>query len=387
MFQQTTAQAKIAALRKRVRVVQGGTSSSKTFSIIPLIITYAIQNAGVDISVVSESIPHLKRGAMRDFERIMKMVGMWQDASMNKTDLTYHFKNDSRIEFFSANTPDKLRGARRDVLFVNEANNIDWEAYHQLAIRTRKFIYIDYNPTAEFWAHTELIGQATTVFIRLTYLDNEALESAIVQEIEAARDKAATSTYWANWWRVYGLGEVGSLQGVIFNNWTQTDTIPEAYHWRVYGLDWGFSNDVTAVVEVTCTAPDVVYLREVLYQNGLVNSEIAARLAAIKQADTIADSSEPKSIEDLRRAGFRIRPTVKGPDSVRSGLAKMQGLTMQVDSSSLNLIKELRAYSWQTDKSGAKLNEPEDNNNHAIDAARYAIMSKLKARSGTYSVG
>ena len=386
MFQKTTAQAKIAALRKRIRVVQGGTSSSKTFSILPLLITYAANNPGAEISVVSESIPHLRRGAIRDFIKIMEWTGNFNPERWNKSTLTYVLANGSFIEFFSGDQPDKMRGARRDVLFVNEANNIAWETYMQLSMRTRKFIYIDYNPTAEFWAHTELIGQKDTDFIILTYKDNEALEPAIIRQIESAQEKAATSSYWANWWAVYGLGQIGSLQGVIFSNWKQVDTVPDAYRWRVYGLDWGFTNDPTACVEVTCVDESTVYLRQVMYQSGLVNSEIAQKLAHLKAWETIADSAEPKSIEDLRRHGFRIRPTVKGPDSVRAGIAKMQGLTMYVTSDSLDLIRELRAYSWEVDKTGKATQEPQDANNHAIDAARYAIMDKLKPRSGAYAV-
>ena len=208
MFQRTTAQDKIAALRSRVRVVQGGTSSSKTFSIIPTLIMYAVDNKGSEISIVSESIPHLRRGAIRDFLKIMIAIGNSTN-NWNKSTLTYNFSNGSFIEFFSADQSDKLRGARRDILFVNEANNINWEAYHQMSVRTRKFIYIDYNPTQEFWAHTELIGRDGTDFVILTYKDNEALEPAIVKEIEAARDKASESPYWKNWWNVYGLGQTG----------------------------------------------------------------------------------------------------------------------------------------------------------------------------------
>ena len=198
MFQRTTAQAKIAKLRKRVRIVQGGTSSSKTFSIIPLLITHAMQNPYTEISIVSESIPHLKRGAVKDFVNIMVMTGNFRDSQFNKSDLKYKFLNGSFIEFFSADQPDKLRGARRHVLFVNECNNIDFESYNQLAIRTRDFIYLDYNPTQEFWVHTELIKDSDSDFVILTYKDNEALDKAIVKEIEKAKEKAKTSAYWEN---------------------------------------------------------------------------------------------------------------------------------------------------------------------------------------------
>jgi phage terminase large subunit len=241
MLQKTTAQNKIARLKKRVRIVRGGTSSSKTFSIIPMLITYAVQNKGVEISIVAESIPHLRRGAIRDFLKIMDMVGMYKDDNWNKSSLTYKFTNGSFIEFFSADQPDKLRGARRDVLFVNECNNIDWESYYQMAIRTRKFIYLDYNPVAEFWVDTELIEEPDSEMVVLTYKDNEALDASIVKEIEKAKDKAVTSEYWRNWWRVYGLGEIGSLEGLVFSNWKTIDTIPDEARLLGYGLDFGYS--------------------------------------------------------------------------------------------------------------------------------------------------
>ncbi len=179
MFQKTTAQSKIAKLKKRVRVVRGGTSSSKTFSIIPLLIDYAIKTPKSEISIVAETIPQLRRGALRDFLKIMDLIGMYDDSRFNKSSLVYTFSNGSYIEFFSADMSAKLRGARRDVLFVNECNNVEWEAYYQMAIRTRKFIYLDYNPVAEFWVDTELINDKDTDFVVLTYKDNEALDKSI----------------------------------------------------------------------------------------------------------------------------------------------------------------------------------------------------------------
>lgn len=381
MFQTTTAQTKIAKLRDRTRVVQGGTSSSKTFSIIPLLIMYAINNKGTEISIVSESIPHLRRGAIRDFVKIMESIGNKMEQKWNRSTLTYTFNNGSFIEFFSADQSDKLRGARRDVLFVNEANNIEWEAYHQMAIRTRKFIYIDYNPTAEFWAHTELIGKEGVGFVKLTYKDNEALEPAIVKEIEAAREKAKTSEYWANWWKVYGLGETGSLQGVVFTNWQQVDAMPDTYVWKAYGLDWGFSLDPTAFVEV-CEYDGKLWINEILYENQLTNTDLAEKLKEYKKWETVADSAEPKSIEDMKRFGFRIRPCKKGADSVRAGIHKLQQMPMMVTKQSTNIIKELRNYQWQDKKDGV----PIDNWNHALDAIRYIASEKINKKSGKYNV-
>ncbi len=384
MFQATTAQAKIGALRTRERVVQGGTSSSKTFSIIPILIMYAANNPLSEISIVSESIPHLRRGAIRDFLKIQDEIGNDIYTQWNRSTLTYTFLNGSIIEFFSADQSDKLRGARRDILFVNEANNISWSAYHQMAIRTRKFIYVDFNPTQEFWAHTELVAHGADHVI-LTYKDNEALEPAIVQAIEEAKEKAKISTYWANWWKVYGCGELGTLQGAVYDNWKQCDKMPDSWKWKAYGLDWGYSSDPSAGVEV-CYFDGALYVNELLYEKGLTNPQIAERLQGFRQGEWIADSSEPKSIAEVRGHGFRIRGCPKGADSIRSGIDKVRSIPLFVTSSSINIIKELRGYVWKTDKTGEQTGQPVDNFNHALDALRYVAMEKLKSSSGKYAI-
>jgi len=382
MFQRTTAQSKISKLRKRIRIVQGGTSSSKTFSIIPLLISYAIETPNSEISIVSESIPHLKRGAVKDFISIMVMTGKYKDSSFNKSDLKYKFANGSFIEFFSVDQPDKLRGARRDVLFINECNNIHFEAYNQLAIRTKKFIYLDYNPTSEFWVHTELLNDPDSEFIILTYKDNEALAPALVKEIEKARDKAKFSSYWANWWSVYGLGQVGSLEGVIFNNWSQIDSVPSEAKLIGYGMDFGFTNDPTTLMAVY-RFNDCLVINELIYKTGLLNSDIINKLGelGIKETQKIyGDSAEPKSIEEIYRSGFNIKPVLKGSDSVKFGIQILQEYKLLVTKESTNLIKELRAYTWDTDKTGKQLNAPIDNYNHCIDAMRYLAMMELKKK-------
>ncbi len=383
MFQRTTAQEKIAKLRKRVRIVQGGTSSSKTFSILPLLITHAIQNQHTEISVVSESIPHLKRGAIKDFINILIMRGMYRDAQFNKSDLKYRFLNGSFIEFFSADQPDKLRGARRHVLFVNECNNIDFESYNQLAIRTRDFIYLDYNPTQEFWVHTELMKDQDSDFVLLTYKDNEALDPALVREIEKAKEKAKTSAYWDNWWKVYGLGQVGSLDGVILQNWEQIDKVPNEAKLIGYGMDFGFTNDPTTLVGVY-RYNDSLVVHEYLYQTGMLNSDIIRKLndfGIVKTEKIYGDSAEPKSIEEIYRSGFNIKPVQKGADSVKFGLQILQEYKLLVTKESTNLIKELRSYTWDKDKTGRQLNAPIDEFNHAIDALRYLAMMELKKKT------
>ena len=383
MLQKTTAQTKIKKLRKRLRIVQGGTSSSKTFSIIPLLIQYALQKPKQEISIVSESIPHLKRGVIRDFIKIMQWTDLWDANLFNKSNLTYKFDNGSFIEFFSADHPDKLRGARRDVLFINECNNVTFESYQQLAIRTNKFIYLDYTPTNDFWVHKELMDDAD--FVVLTYKDNEALEQSIVKEIEKARDKAKYSDYWANWWKVYGLGQIGSLEGVIFNNWKTIKELPKEARLIGRGLDFGYSNDPTAIVEVYYLDGKKI-LHEICYQKELTNSQIAKYVK--DSVKTYCDSAEPKSIKELRTLGVNAFGVTKGRDSVNFGIQTMQEQKYLVTETSTNLINELRKYAWAKDKrTDEQLNKPIDDFNHAIDAVRYHEMeTSLKPNKGKYFV-
>ena len=368
----------------RKKVIQGGTSAGKTYAILAVLIHIAAK-AKTEISVVSESIPHLRRGAMKDFGKVMQWTNRWRDEGWNKTLLTYTFANGSTIEFFSADQEAKLRGARRQVLYINEANNIDFEAYHQLAIRTSEAIYIDFNPVSEFWAHTEVLAEQDSELIVLTYRDNEALPATIRDDIEAAQVKAATSTYWANWWKVYGLGEVGSLQGVVFDDWQQVDGIDFAGDKLVaIGLDWGYTNDPTAVVAVYKRG-SAILLHELLYQNGLTNQDIADHLRKLgigRSWPIIADSAEPKSIEEVHRLGFNIHPATKGADSIRNSIDILKRQPLFVTRESTNLIKELRNYTWDTDRTGASLGVPIDRYNHAIDAVRYVALNKLSANAG-----
>jgi phage terminase large subunit len=373
----------------RKKVIQGGTSAGKTLAILAVLIDIAAKNK-TEISVVSESIPHLRRGAIKDFAKVMQWTGRWVADRWNKTLLTYHFANGSIIEFFSADSEARLRGARRQVVYINEANNIDFESYYQLAIRTSEAIYIDFNPTHEFWAHTEVLPEQDAELIILTYNDNEALPDTIKRDIELNRTKAETSAYWANWWKVYGLGQVGTLQGAIYEDFEVVEGIDVSRaKFVALGLDWGFSNDPTALVAIYRQG-DCLLIQELLYSTGLTNQDIADKLRSLgitRAWEIVADSAEPKSIEEIYRLGFNIKPAEKGPDSVRNGIDILKRFKLQVTKDSTNLIKELRSYTWATDKEGKNTGVPIDSFNHACDAMRYVALNKLRvSNAGKYVV-
>ena len=387
MLVRTTAINKILALKKRIKIIQGGTSAGKTFGILPCLIHKAADTPNTEISVVAESIPHLRRGALRDFLKIMKWTNRYFDDRYNKSHLRYDFANGSFIEFFSADDSSKLRGARRDILYINECNNIQFDAYNELSIRTKKEIYLDFNPANEFWVHTELKHESDADFIILTYKDNEGLDEGIVQQIEKNRLKAKTSTYWDNWWRVYGEGKIGQLQGAVFTNYTIIDKIPEEARLIGIGLDFGYSADPTAIIEIY-TYNNQRILNEKAYQTKMLNSDIAQILPV--SVPIVADSAEPKSIEEIRRQkhGILIKGATKGKDSINYGIDVMQRQDYLVTKSSTNLIKELRSYCWDTDKTGKRLNKPIDTFNHGIDAIRYHEMDTLGLNKnyGSYSI-
>jgi len=385
MLIETTAARKINSLKKRIKIIQGGTSASKTFSTLFILINKAMFYDNLEISVVAESIPHLRRGAVRDFLKIMKWGNRYTETSFNKSYLKYEFQNGSFIEFFSADDASKLRGARRDILYINECNNVSFESYNELSIRTKKEIYLDFNPSNEFWVHNELKDEDDADFIILTYKDNEALDEGIVQQIEKNRLKAKTSTYWENWWRVYGLGEIGQLQGAVFTNYKLIDKIPDEARLIGLGMDFGYTNDPTSIIEVY-KHNETRILNELTYQTGLLNSDIAKILPS--NVPCYADSAEPKSIADIQRYGITIKGVTKGRDSINYGIDVMQRENYLVTSNSTNLIKELRSYCWDTDKTGKRLNKPIDNFNHAIDAVRYHEMETLGMNKnyGSYNI-
>lgn len=367
MYAETTATKKVIALTKRIRAIQGGTSASKTISILLYLIARAQSDKTATLtSVVSESFPHLKRGAIRDFLSIMQTHHYFKDERWNKTDSIYTFETGSKLEFFSADQPDKVRGPRRDRLFINEANNVAYEAFDQLEVRTREVIFLDWNPANEFWFYTDVLPTRSDVeHLVLTYRDNEALDPAIVASIEQRKKNL-------NWWRVYGEGLLGVTEAQIYKDWRLIDAIPFEARLLGYGLDFGYSNDPTAIVAVY-KHNDGVIADEVCYQKGLSNRHIADILTNLERAPIIADRSEPKSIDELRAFGLTVLASKKGPGSVSQGIQYVQNQKISVTKSSVNLIKEYRNYLWETDKNGKILNTPEQGLDHALDALRYRL--------------
>jgi phage terminase large subunit len=379
------------ATRQTSRFVSscGGTRSGKTISILQLMyfIIAAESNAGLPKtvnSVVSETMPHLRRGAIRDFKiYLAEYLDMerWSEGSY-----TYTFPNGSILEFFSADSASKVHGPARDRLFLNEGQNMKWETVRQLLVRTRKTVWIDYNPTHEFWVHTKIESRDTCVKINSTYLDNKDRETGEwmlsdeqIAEIESNKD----DKYW---WRVYGEGKVGQLEGLIFPDFEQVDDLPNPEERpdgmvEAYGLDFGFTNDPSVLIHVLVdTRSRVIWADEVFYRTGMLNSDMAAAMkeAGVGRKTVYADAAEPKTIEELRRYGFNVRPCYKATRKAEQ-LQAMKGYRQKITKRSLNLIREHRGYTWQRDKDGSYLNEPVAVQDHAEDGFRYGCFPALKA--------
>lgn len=369
-FKDTTATKKIFQLKKRIRAVCGGTSASKTISILVWCIDYAQSTENKLISVVSESYPHLEKGAMLDFENIMKDRGYWKDSDWNRTKHVYTFSTGSKIEFLAVDSYGKAHGPRRDVLFLNECNNLSFNIVDQLIVRTRHIVWMDWNPTTEFWFYTDMQPFRDDIdFITLTFLDNEALDEVTKAEILAHKDNK-------NWWDVYGLGKLGTVEGRVYKNWVILDELPPEARLERRGLDYGYSNDPTAIVDIY-KWNDAYIWDEILYQKGMSNKQIADVI--LNQEDprvlVIPDSAEPKSNDELVSYGVPVLPANKGQGSVLQGIQYVQRQKIFVTKRSVNIIKENRNYMWMTDKNGKIINVPEDIWNHAMDAGRYGMES------------
>lgn len=373
MFSETTALHKILALKKKIKGVQGGTSASKTISILMLEIDNAQRRNEPGLtSVVSESMPHLRRGALRDFKKIMQLHGYWKDSAWKESEKVYTFETGWQIEFFSADQPDKLRGGRRDRLFGNEVNT--WpnglEAFNQLEVRTKESVFLDWNPSSEFWFYTDVLATRTDVdHIILTYKDNEGLPPEIVASIEMRKANKA-------WWQVYGLGQLGEIETRIFTGWTIIDDIPPEARLERRGLDFGYSIDPTTIIDIHKWNTGYIW-DEQLYRKGMSNKQIADFIQNLPQPSTlvIADSAEPKSIDEIKGYGVAMLPAVKGPGSVNQRIQLVQSLPIFITKRSVNAIREYRNYLWQTDKDGKILNVPMDLFNHAMDAGGYGMQS------------
>ena len=374
----TKALDKLQELNQRVRIIKGGSSAGKTICILLILIDYAIKNNGEVISVVTGTVPALRRGAYKDFIQLLKSLNRYKESQHNKSLMRYTFTNGSYIEMFSTDDSSKLRGARRDVLFVNEANTISgFDAYQELAIRTNKHIWLDYNPSALFWVDKQLIGQSDTDFITLTYKDNDALPDTIVKELEKAREKAKTSVFWRNWVRVYLDGLVGNLEGACIPDWKEIDTIPNEARLLGAGMDFGYQDPTTIILLYKFN--EAYIFDEVFYKSNTVLRDVSLFLKENQiTTNIIADSAEPKSIETLRRDGHSIYPCTKGRDSVNFGINLINQNEIYVTSRSKNLKRELGGYVWAKDKEGNTLSKPTGEHPDCIDAARYVLTDQLE---------
>jgi phage terminase large subunit len=370
MYVITTATKKLIKLNKRIKGIAGGTSAGKTISIIQILIDKAQRDKTPTLtSITSESMPHLKRGCIRDFLNIMEEHNYFNPDRWNKTDYTYTFETGSKIEFFSLDMPHKVRGPRRERLFINEANNIPLETFDQLEVRTNDEIWLDWNPTNEFWWYTDVCKREDADFTILTYKDNEGLSDNIVASIEQRRGNA-------QWWRVYGEGLLGEVEGKIYTGWQEIDEIPhEARLWR-YGIDFGFTNDPT-VIEAIYEYNGGYIIDEIAYQRGMNNDVIAGTLNNLQKALTIADGAEPKSIDEIRKYGINIISATKGPGSVMQGIDFVQQKQISITKRSIDTIKAYRNYMFTKDKNTGKfINEPDDSIHewsNAMDAIRYGF--------------
>lgn len=399
-FVYTTAIDKIRKMTARKKVIQGSTSGGKTYGIIPVLIDKATKDK-LRITIVAETIPAVKDGAVAIFKEIMQETGRWIEGSMVMNPIEYKFANGSIIQFRSFDTVGKAKAAgKRDILFINECNHVHYNIADTLMIRSKE-TYLDFNPDNEFWAHTEVLTEPNSEFLSLTYEDNEGLPKETLEDLLTKKSKAyidvngnlndvnnIKNTYWANWWKVYGLGEVGNVQGVIFTNWNQINELPKEAKLLGYGMDFGWNDPQ---VLIGCYKYNNKYIfDEVIHQSEITIPQ-TSKLMEARNVDRhtriFCDESAPMLIKELKDLRWKTIAAAKGKGSIMFGLEKlMQEEEFFVTSRSLRLIQELRKYSWATDRAGEKLDSPIDDWNHGIDAIRYFMTSQNKS-TGKYSYG
>jgi len=367
------------------KVIQGGASASKTFSIMILLIGYAESYPNSLITVAGMTYNHLATGTMRDFKKIMQETNRWEDVNFNKSSKIYNFPNGSQIEFLSTDNMTS-RGPRRDVLFVNEANGINYETFDQLATRTRDFVILDYNPSAKFWAHEELVEgkqKDKTTFLTLTYLDNEALSKQERENIESRKPKPGEEP--SNWWTVYGLGQIGSLEGNIYQNWIAEDSKPDGFILKRRGVDFGFSNDPTAVVDVYENEDKEIFVETMIYEKGLLTPELIEKMKRLPETLAVCDNARPEIIAEMKRSGLRAIACDKTAGEKMNGkrynIELVQRRIVHYLKTDKDLSKEYLSYAWRKKRStGEYLDEPEDGNDHDLDALSYAIRDMARHR-------
>lgn len=394
MIKQTRALQKIGALRKKIWCLQGSQGAGKTYSTCMYIANYLITKRKRECYIVSAELSKMRDTVLKDCINIIQDIGV--DCKMTGIDFgqpKITFPGGSFIRFIGLDKDDVGKGLRSDLVYINEANKINFESYRELTSRAKRII-IDYNPNVEFWAHKEVIPRDDCDFLQLTFLDNEYLSEQERNEILRYKSKGYNddgtikSEYWANKWQVYGLGNTGGIEGVIFESFKQIDSVPQDARLLGHGLDFGYTNDPTAITSIY-KYNDSIILDEEVYKTGLLNSDIVSLCKQQSIGTSLyiyADSAEPKSIAEIKRAGIRILPAKKGNDSINFGIQLMQEQDIIITSRSKNLIKEFQSYTWATDKTGERLNKPIDINNHAIDGVRYAIMELFGKPKGVYYV-
>ncbi len=370
--------------KAKIQVHQGGTRSGKTYSICQTLIELCFKNknAGTVITIVRKTFPALRSSVMRDFFEILMQGGNYKEEHHNKSQATYTLFG-NLIEFISADQPQKLRGRKRHILYINEANECSLEDWRQLILRTTDRVIIDYNPADEYhWIYDHVLERDDVDFFKTTYKDNPFLESSVIDEIERFKETDA------NYWRIYGLGERGVNTAAVFPQWLTADEIPERAKLVAFGLDWGFTNDETAIVSVYLLDYSI-YIKEHTYRTGMTNHDISEELTslAINRTPIICDSAEPKSIEELHRLGHNVKPAKKGPDSIRRGIDIMKRHKLYILTESTNAQKEFRNYQWEVDRNGHTLSKPVDKNNHIVDAVRYVCLNMIgKGYTGKYYI-